>query len=158
MTDIQQEMQNIRSHSQHSHEQSNQNLSPVHAETLSSPEADNMTKIRPLLDELAASFLAGDRELVRKSPMTGDLGFTIVKPEQQSWHDRSFYVTVTLKSANIEIIVSDGQWEQIPKFLGNWADWTDQKTIYKGPFDGNQIGKAIQQSFLSWYRHVYPVQ
>lgn len=158
MTDIQRDMQNIRSHSQHGQEQSTQTSGQVQSETLSSPEAETMTKLRPLLEEIAASFLAGDSQLTRKSPMADGLGFTIVTSDKQRWLAKAFYVTVTLKGFNIEIVVADGQWEQVPQFLGNWADWTDQKTVFQGPFDANRIRVVLEKAFLSWYQHVYPVQ
>lgn len=129
--------------------------------TLSSPDVPVLMELRPLLDELMAEFLEGDPNLIHNAPMDGGLGFTLILPSDEMWLSKAFYVTATVADTNgakVRIQVSDGRWEQVPNYLGSYADWTDQKVVFEGAFDAKRIRQTLEAAFLEWYRHIHPTQ
>jgi hypothetical protein len=153
------EMQQIRAAGAKLHEK-NQEEQRLKG-TLSSPEVPVLMALRPLLDELMTEFLAGDPKLSHKHPMEGGLGFTLVLSSEEMWLSKAFYVTAKVADtdgAKVTIQVSDGRWEQVPNYLGSYADWTDQKVVYEGTFDAKQIRQTLEAAFLEWYRHIHPTQ
>lgn len=64
-----------------------------------------------------------------------------------------FTVTATFSGNHVELSATDGQWNAASNVHGNWAGWTDEQILFRGPFDETRVRKAVSNAFLHWYQH-----
>lgn len=83
-------------------------------------------------------------------------GFTMMYSGLEDWRIPAFSVSSVCKPGHVDITVKDGYWEQVANVMGNWADWTDERTIYSGVVDETKVKEVLQTAFLQWYRRSLP--
>ncbi len=149
MNDIEREMQQIREQSDKlygklEHEQEVQ----VHTADLLEQDTQD------ILDAIADELIAGDKRLYLQEKTTEAPGFIMGYRPMQDWKVKTFALTANCASDKIEVSISDGHWEQAPNRMGNWADWSDEKSVYSGPLEERRLRESVQRQFKKWYERV----
>lgn len=108
-------------------------------------------EMQQLFHNIAQEFAAGDPALYLGEDPAGQLGFLIIYRAEEGWKSKQFTILASLDKGQLEITAADGQWEEIHNVMGNWANWTDQKTVYTGSVDVQKIREVLEHQFLSWY-------
>lgn len=108
-------------------------------------------EMQQLFHNIAQEFAASDPALYLGEDPAGQLGFLIIYRAEEGWKSKQFTILASLDKEQLEITAADGQWEEIHNVMGNWANWTDQKTVYTGSVDVQKIREVLEHQFLSWY-------
>jgi Tfp pilus assembly protein PilV len=102
-------------------------------------------------ENIAKEYVKTGEHLSLEEAPPGTTGFTISYNKRTNSVRPNFAVSATCKGDNVDIHVTDDEWEQIDGQLGGWADWTDDKSIYSGPVDESALRKVLDKAFLEWY-------
>ncbi|MDQ0188855.1 hypothetical protein JI721_12340 [Alicyclobacillus cycloheptanicus] len=125
-----------------------------HRATLADQQKDitqeTKNAMHDLLHQFADDALQNDEHLA-KQPTPVDSVSVSIAYENHSNLVPLFQVTAACHEDQVDISITDGHWEDVPGLLGNWGNWTDQTTVYAGPFDAHRIRKALESAFLKWY-------
>lgn len=108
-------------------------------------------EIMTVLNQFATDVTQIDESLTCENLPDGSVGLMISYNKQTQSIHPSFLISVTIQTETIEVLVTDGHWEQVPGTLGAWADWTSQHTVYAGSPDLMRMRKSIEPMFLRWY-------
>jgi len=107
-------------------------------------------KVNSILNIASKSLVSIDDQLQGES-IQSESGFSIAFMSSEGVENSEFSVEATCNSTSVELQVTDGHWEQINGYLGNWGDWADQKTIYSGEVDEHKMLQPLNGAFLAWY-------
>lgn len=65
-----------------------------------------------------------------------------------------FVAKITETSDNVDVHVKDGLWENLPTQHGLWGHWTDDISVYSGPFAEQPIKEIVLDAATAWYERV----
>ncbi|WP_067932904.1 hypothetical protein [Alicyclobacillus kakegawensis] len=143
--DVQREMARIR----HEHE-SAASLYTRQQTHMQAIQRDTQAQLETMLSRCAREWAAADPHLrVGPSP-DANPGFTI--RFQDSVQPPEFVVSTTCQEERVQVTVKDGHWRQMPNVFDKFADWMDQRVVFEGKFDAQEVEAALAAAYLSWYQ------
>lgn len=146
MSDYEREMHDIRQSAE----------AGMMAQQAASERTEEQTKqlkqaVVPLLKRIAKALAEGDKRLSIQSPTDGSVGFILSLTTKTAGVTTPFLVTAQCTDTDVTLTVTDGKWEEVGGVMGNWAHWTDQREVYKGPLNEGHIERTLRKAFLPWY-------
>ncbi|MCL6625174.1 hypothetical protein [Alicyclobacillus shizuokensis] len=113
-------------------------------------QRDTRAQLENTLSWCARQWAAADPHLQVGPSPDANPGFII--RFRDSVQPPEFIVSTNCQGEHVQVIVKDGHWRQTPNVFDKFADWMDQREVFNGKFDAQQVEAALAETYLSWYQ------